>query len=155
MLPTGLGRLAEALFAARAAWRARYPDAGARRRAIAAALAEKGALDPLKDHSTAVRAEPAEALPFTSAFGSKKGQHFDKLSASGHGEAHRITLASPDPDDLTLRQARLLANADRVTHGADVPRAILDRARADADRIETAAPPVEAEPGLNVDVRMA
>ena len=42
--------------------------------------------------------------------------------------------------------------ADRVFHGADVPPAILDRARADAARI---AGPAEPGPGLTIDVRMA
>ena len=151
ILPAGLGRLADALFAGRAEWRARYPEAGERRRAIAAALGEGGELDPLL-----VRA--VEALPFPSTRGQEEGQHFDKLSANGVGASERtemIVLTSLDPDDLTLRQARLLANADRVTHGADVAAAILDRARADAARIETAAPPLDAGPGLTVDVRMA
>ena len=40
LLPDGLGALATALQAARAALRARWPDAGARRRALDAALAE-------------------------------------------------------------------------------------------------------------------
>lgn len=140
ILPADLGRLAEALFAGRAAWRARHPDAGERRRAIAAALAEGGELDPLSAASCA----PGEA-------GAQAG--FPPSREPKALEA--ITLTSPDPDDLTLRQARLLANADRVTHGADVPRAILNRARADAERIETLASPTDAAPGLNVDVRMA
>jgi uroporphyrin-III C-methyltransferase/precorrin-2 dehydrogenase/sirohydrochlorin ferrochelatase len=140
ILPAGLGALAEALFAGRATWRARYPDAGERRRAIAAALAEGGELDPLR----AAQRAPA-----------KSGAQAGSPPSRGHNAMEAITLTSPDPDDLTLRQARLLANADRVTHGADVPRAILDRARADAARIETAAPPVDAPAGLNVDVRMA
>ncbi len=37
--------------------------------------------------------------------------------------------------NLTLREARWLANADRVFHGPGVPAAILDRARADAARL--------------------
>ena len=65
-----------------------------------------------------------------------------------------MTLTSPDPDNLTLRQARLLANADRVTHDPDVPTAILNRARADAERIACDTPPADL-PGLTVDVRMA
>ena len=153
ILPAGLGRLAEALHAARDAWRARYPDATERRQAISAALAERGALDPF----SSVRAEPVEALPPPSSSRStEEGQHFDKLRANGEGmgRTESMMLHSPDPDDLTLRQARLLANADRITHGAGVPRAILDRARADAVRIETAGPPVELPPGLTVDVRM-
>ena len=68
--------------------------------------------------------------------------------------AIHIALRSDDPDDLTLREARALANADRVCHAADVPRAILDRARADADRLLCDAAPTGAE-GLTVDVRMA
>ncbi|RYY42912.1 MAG: siroheme synthase, partial [Sphingomonadales bacterium] len=65
-----------------------------------------------------------------------------------------IVLTSPDPDDLTLRQARWLAQADRVTHRADVPAAILDRARADADRMLCDVAP-RGLPGLTVDVSTA
>jgi uroporphyrin-III C-methyltransferase/precorrin-2 dehydrogenase/sirohydrochlorin ferrochelatase len=134
LLPARLGRLADGLFASRASWRARYPEAGARRRAIAATMAPGAVYDPL---------DPREftGLP----------------PEQGDAAAVRLvtmTLPSPDPDDLTLRQARLLANADRVTHGADVPAAILNRARADAERIACAAPPADL-PGLTVDVRMA
>lgn len=134
LLPASLGRLADALFAARPTWRTRYPEAGARRRAIAAALAPGGAYDPL---------QPASLL------GTPPEQ-------DGVAESNVVcmTLHSRDPDDLTLRQARLLANADCVTHAADVPAAILNRARADADRIACNAPPSEL-PGLTVDVRMA
>lgn len=67
----------------------------------------------------------------------------------------RLRLASADPDDLTLRQARLLGQADRVFHRPDVPAAILDRTRADAARIACAAPPEEAGSGLSVDLAMA
>jgi uroporphyrin-III C-methyltransferase/precorrin-2 dehydrogenase/sirohydrochlorin ferrochelatase len=63
-----------------------------------------------------------------------------------------MTLTSPDPDDLTLRQARLLANADRVVHGPHVPSAILDRARADAARLREMP---ENASGLTVIVEMA
>ncbi|MBN8816430.1 MAG: siroheme synthase [Sphingomonas sp.] len=76
--------------------------------------------------------------------------------SSDHGRTlETIALASPDPDDLTLRQARLLAQADRVFHAPDVPTAILDRARADAPRIVSAAPPVNASEGLTVYLEMA
>jgi uroporphyrin-III C-methyltransferase/precorrin-2 dehydrogenase/sirohydrochlorin ferrochelatase len=139
ILPAGLGRLADALYAARAEWRARYPEAGERRRAIAAALAQGGELDVLREDACAPAKAGAQPV----------------LPPSREHEVERIVLTSSDPDDLTLRQARLLANADRVTHGADVPLAILNRARADADRIETDEPPHEPAPGLNVDVRMS
>ena len=43
-------------------------------------------------------------------------------------------LRSADPDDLTLREARWLAQADRLDADADVPDAVLDRARRDAVR---------------------
>lgn len=134
MLPARLGRLAEALHAARGAWRGRYPDAGARRRAIGAALAAGGALDPLLDHGDAPDAGPSQA--------------------GGAAGIVRLRLRSADPDDLTLREVRALANADRVTHRAGVSPAILDRARADAVRIECAVPPLDAAPGLTVDVEM-
>ena len=45
-------------------------------------------------------------------------------------------------EQLTLRQARALANADAVHQAPDVPPAILARARADADRIVCDRPPV-------------
>ena len=66
-----------------------------------------------------------------------------------------IALTSADPDDLTLRQARLLGAADRVFHRLDVPNAILDRARADAARIACSAPPCSPGPGLSIDLAVA
>ncbi|WP_374944178.1 NAD(P)-dependent oxidoreductase [Sphingomonas sp.] len=132
MLPASLGRLAEALDAARTALRERLPDAIERRRAIGAALAAGAALDPLGDYA---------------------GQEVVAPIAAGAAPARteRLVLTSRDPDELTLRQARLLANADRVVHGADVPRAILDRARADAVRL-TALP--DNASGLTLVVEM-
>ena len=53
----------------------------------------------------------------------------------------KVKLTSADPDDLTLRQARWLALADRVFHHPAVPADVLARARADAPRIACAAPP--------------
>lgn len=138
ILPANLGRLADALFAARDQIRQEFADSTDRRRALSAALAPGGDLDPLSP-------DPDVAFWLGA----------DGLRQRPTAERVRITLASPDPDELTLRQARLLANADRVTHGADVPHAILDRARADADRVATDAPPTDAPQGLSVDVRMA
>ena len=137
LVPADLGRLALALQAARGALRRRWPDMADRRRALATAMAAGGALDPLSpvhDVDSWLGAPDADAaLP---------------------GEMVRIVLSSTDPDDLTLRQARLLASADRVFHCADVPRAILDRARADAARIVGDAPPHATGEGLIVDVRL-
>lgn len=138
LLPAGLGALAEALAAARARMRARWPDADSRRRAIDAALAEGGPLDPLGDGA-------AEAV--------------DRWLAADHVEAADrivpIRLRSADPDDLTLGEARLLGQADRLYHRPDVPQAILARARADAARHACAVPPAEPGPGLSIDLGFA
>ena len=138
MLPTRLGALAEALFGARADIRARWADAGARRRAIDAGLAPGGIIDPLQE-------DAASAVPLW-------------LADNGDQAASRletIRLASGDPDELTLRAARLLGEADRVYHEARVPAAILDRARADAVRIVADAPPAMPGDGLSLWVGMA
>lgn len=137
ILPERLGDLADGLHRARAEIRVAFPDADRRRRALAEALAEGGALDPL-------------------AFA---GGAFDPVDAlSGEGSARRLerfTLTSPDPDELTLRQARALALADRVIHTADVPAEILNRARADAVRIIADGSDVPAAEGLTVMLEMA
>ena len=135
LVPADLGALANALQKARGAMRARFPDGGARRRALADALAPGGVLDPL-----------GPSRDVAGWLGAASVQD---------GETVRITLCSGDADDLTLRQARALASADRVYHRADVPPAILDRARADAARIVCDAAPSESGSGLVVDVTMA
>ncbi len=133
ILPAGVGRLAEGLGAGRAALRTRFPDGGDRRRAIGAAIAAGGPLDPMVPH-----ADDAVARWLNGA-------------ASVAGRVEVIRLRSTDPDDLTLREARWLGQADRIHHTADVPAAILDRARADAVRI--AGPvPTEPLPGLTIDL---
>ncbi len=114
LLPAGLGTLADALQGARAALRARFPAAADRRRAIDAALAPGGILDPLR--------------PFAGLGG------WPADSAVSPTRIERVTVRSPDPDELTLRAARLLGQADAVRHPVDMPAAILDRARADAIR---------------------
>lgn len=134
LVPAGLGRLAEQLAAARGAMRARWPDGGERRRALGAAFA--GPLDPLRDQG-------ADAVMAWIGAAETPGDRVETMA-----------LTSCDPDDLTLRQARLLAQADRVTHRGDVPGAILDRARADAERLVCDAPPTGL-PGLTLDVSVA
>lgn len=135
LLPVGLGGLARALGAARAAMRMRWPDPVARRAALADALA--GPLDPLGAGDAAAVARWLEGD-----------------AAAGPAGLVRIRLADGDPDSLTLRQARALAQAERVYHRPDVPPALLARARADAARIVCAAPPAEAGPGLSVDLEV-
>ncbi len=116
LLPARLGALARALGAARAPMRARWPDAAARRRALGAALAPGGLIDPLG-------AAPDIDLWLESGI--------DRAPS----ELYVLGLRSPDPDDLSLRDARMLALADRIVHPPGTPAAILDRARADAVRI--------------------
>lgn len=137
LLPAGIGRLADALHGAREALRARWPDFDERRRALDAALAEGGALDLLRgqvpdavEHWLAAPDQPAE---------------------SGHVV---VDLRSDDPDDLTLREARLLGTADAVLHDPAVPTAILARARGDAVRRVL---PLDGEipAGLVVELRRA
>lgn len=58
----------------------------------------------------------------------------DKPSGGVHpsGAIHIVELASPDPDLLTLRAARLLREADVVLHDRAVPATILARGRREA-----------------------
>lgn len=134
LLPASLGPLACALGRSRAGMKARWPDPGARRRALADALGEGGALDLLAGDGDVGRWLAEGAAP----------------------EARLVTLrlTSRDPEDLTLRQARLLAQADRLFHGGDVPETILNRARADAARIPS-APPADPGDGLSLWLEMA
>ena len=55
-------------------------------------------------------------------------------SSNSLSPSARRTLTSADPEDLTLRQARLLGEADVLLIDGDVPPAILARTRADAAR---------------------
>ncbi len=111
LLPASLGSLATMLSASRAAMRTRWPDARERRHALDAALAAGRPLDP---------------------FGSTAGIDAWLASEAPPPRTVHIALTSDDPDDLTLRHARWLGEADRiVVHGA-VPPAVLARARADA-----------------------
>ena len=132
-LPQGLGALANALFAARDALRARFPDGAERRRALDGALAEGGTLDPMAEHP------PAAVEEWLAGAADVAAAH------------HVIVLRSGDPEDLTLREARLLGMADAVVADAAVPTAILVRARADAQRLPPGAP---LPTGLTVDLRL-
>lgn len=117
ILPQSLGKLADALFNARPKLRSLWPDGGDRRRALDSALSEGGALDPLNGDAH----ERMDAW----------------LAGAGEVEASQtvtITLTSDDPDDLTLRQARLLGAADLVLFDPAISEAILSRCRADAEQ---------------------
>jgi uroporphyrin-III C-methyltransferase/precorrin-2 dehydrogenase/sirohydrochlorin ferrochelatase len=136
MLPVSLGPLARELERHKAALRERWPDPAERRRMLAAGLA--GPLDPLADHDAADVANWISSAQNPPA-----------------GTLVHLRLTSPDPDDLTLRQARLLAQADRVFHLGPVPEAILNRARADASRTACNEPPADPGAGLSLLVEMA
>ena len=117
ILPESLGKLALAMKDARTALRERFPDGAERRQAIDTALREDGALDPLD-----------------SASHGKVEAWADGATRETQYQWHEVTLASADPEDLTIRQARLLGEADAVCLQGEVPPAILARARADAER---------------------
>ncbi len=138
LLPQGLGALAEALGAARAALRSRWPDPKERRVALDTALAPGGVLDPLGDDSAARVTRwlgEATAAPL---------------------RVTEFAVSSDDPDDLTLRTARALGSADCVAHEPGVADAILLRARADAARRPIApGAPAPAYDGAVVVLRRA
>ncbi len=130
MLPQNLGALALAIYAARGAIRERFPQAAQRRRALDSAFAPGGALDPTREaHGDAV----ADWL---------KSRHDSQTNG-----LIEIPLSSTDPEDLTLRTARLLGEADHIFHDAALPAALLNRARADAVR-HIGAPSEPLPPGL-------
>ncbi len=136
LLPRSLGALADGLHAARAALRARWPDAGDRRRALDTALAVGGALDPLNEASAARIDEwlGADAVVMAT-------------------EPIDITLRSHDADDLTLRELRWLGAADVIVHERDVAADVLDRGRADAIRVVVAQGETYTAEGLVVTLR--
>lgn len=139
MVPAGLGALAVGLKAARSRMRARWPDVAARRRAIDAALAPGGPLDPLGEPA-------ADALD--------RWLGGEAMSDAPQGLV-TLRFASADPDEMSLRAARLLGAADHVHHHPLVPASILDRARADAVRVKAEAPPGHAKDGLTLWLEMA
>lgn len=117
LLPQSLGKLAARLQTSREAMRTRWADGDSRRQAVDSALREGGILDPFADGSD-MRVD-------------------EWLAGDGMSESNSVTvltLTSDDPDDLTLRQARLLGIADVVLHDPAIDTAILARARADAIR---------------------
>lgn len=117
ILPQRLGDLARALAEGRSTLRSALPDGDARRRAVDAALRPGGPLEPLDE----ISADRVDAW-------------LDDPAANAPARLETIVLASDDPEDLTLRQARWLGEADAIYHAADIDPAILARARADATR---------------------
>ncbi len=117
ILPQSLGALAKALFGARPKLRTLYPDGGDRRRALDEALREGGALDALSPES----------------YGAVDNW-LNQAPAQTDTVSEVFTLTSADPEDLTIKQARMLGEADIVCADPAIPPAILVRARADAAR---------------------
>ncbi|MEO0062269.1 MAG: Siroheme synthase [Pseudomonadota bacterium] len=117
LLPRDLGALALALEAARGRLRKILPGGAERRQALDAALGQGGVLDPM-----------------AAGAADRVDQWLDHPQAGFAPSMVELTIASDDPEDLTLRQARLLGSADVILHDAAIAPAILDRARADAMR---------------------
>jgi uroporphyrin-III C-methyltransferase/precorrin-2 dehydrogenase/sirohydrochlorin ferrochelatase len=137
LLPGHLGQLATDLHAARAAIRETWPDPADRRRAIAGALAPGGQLDPLGSQTDIALwlSTPPDAR---------------------RTETMILRPRSPNPDELTVRDARALGLADRIIHDGRAPQTILARARADAVRIvQPADAPVPDAPGLTIILDLA
>lgn len=136
LLPADLGTLASKLSDLRGRIKDKWPAMVDRRQALDNALTSGGMLDPLAEDS-ADRVE--------SWLAGETGE-----ATSGRVE---FTLTSLDPEELTLRQARLLGSADAVLYDPAIPAAILDRSRADALRF--ALPFEGREPeGLVVVIRL-
>lgn len=134
LLPTALGPLATALDQTRASIRKRWTNAVDRRHALDRGFAAGGPLDPLGDYHDVTGWLAGETdLP---------------------GRVVIVSLSSTDPDDLTLREARLLGEADTICHDPAVPTALLDRSRADAVRIAGPVPQTTLA-GLTIDLRLA
>ena len=134
LLPQSLGALAARLRDSREAMRARWSEGDARRAAVDAALGEGGVLDPF---------DPASAGRVEEWLAADDGAPDAKIV--------EIVLASDDPEELTLRQARLLGTCDTLLHDPDMSPAILDRSRADARRV--ALPADAPDEGLTVILR--
>lgn len=121
-LPPRLGALADAIARRRADVSRHAATIEARRAFWDRLLAPGGALDPFAEHP-----DPDAAI--TKALSGETRPAEDVLT---------LTLASPDPEDLTLRQLRLLQRADVILHDPAIPAPVLapllDKARRDAAR---------------------
>lgn len=118
-LPPTLGSLAEAISRRRADVSRHATTIEARRAFWDRLLAPGGALDPF--------AATADAdTVITEALAGETQPDRNVLT---------LNLGSADPEDLTLRQLRLLQRADVILHDPDMPEALLDKARRDAARL--------------------
>lgn len=136
ILPARLGELALRLQSARSRMRSRWPDGPTRRRQLDTALAPGGLLDPLDPDSADRVGEWLEAA--------------DQTPASG---IVLLELSSPDPEELSLRAARLLGQADHVYVDGPIGDDLVNRARADAVR-HAGAPEANPPSGLVIHLRL-
>jgi uroporphyrin-III C-methyltransferase/precorrin-2 dehydrogenase/sirohydrochlorin ferrochelatase len=126
LLPAGLGKLAQAIRAARAEVAARLPAVGDRRAFWARLLAPGAPLDPL-----APVADPEAAIAAALAG-----------AVEAPGSVIEIRVPEAGAEALTLAELRALAAADLVVHGPRCPADVLALARRDAARaVGGAAPP--------------
>ncbi len=117
-LPAGLGALATAIRQARAAVGAVHGTVAERRDFWARVLAPGGPLDPLVP-----QADPLAAIADALAGGGGATDRLDEIAVGADGA-----------DALTLRELRLMAQADLVLHEAGVPADVLALVRRDAAR---------------------
>lgn len=137
LLPASLGRLAKALYTARDRIIAIWPDGSERRRAIDAVLEPGAKLDPFQDFEE-----------------TGLSQWLSDPEDTSINRVIDLDLTSNDPDDLTLKQARLLGQADAILAADDVSEAILVRARADAQRFPYDSDPLEDLEGIVLRLRI-
>ena len=121
LIPARVGALASRLESARDQLRARWANPRERRGALDAALESGGVLDPFVEDA----ADRVEQWLSTATAPTLRNE--------------TVRLRSDDPDDLTLREARLLGQADVLVLECEVPADILVRARADAVRVPAGA----------------
>ncbi|MFV0645309.1 MAG: NAD(P)-dependent oxidoreductase [Sphingomonadaceae bacterium] len=135
IIPPSLGSLARKLAGLRPAFRKSFPQAADRRKAIDHLLEQGGPCDILDPDS------PQRLVNWQSLLAESSAQNSSRMV--------EIHISGDDPDDLTLKQARLLGIADHILHDADVSADILNRARADATRDIASANPIPLD-GLTV-----
>ncbi len=117
-LPGNLGALATAIRQARVAVGGVHGTVPARRDFWTRVLAPGGALDPLVPQP-----DPVSAISDALAGGGGAGDRLDEILIGDEGA-----------DALTLRELRLMAQADLVLHDAGVPAEVLALVRRDAAR---------------------
>ncbi len=141
LLPERIGAIAALLGGTKAMLRQALPDGAARRRGVAALLAEGGPLDPMGEGVL-----PDEIAQCIAVIATENDNQ-------AIGILEEIILTSDSPDELTLRAARLLAAADILWHQQGVSQAILHRARADAPRRLSEERPAVPDTGLHIWLR--